>query len=393
MALFVVESAGAGVGGRVVLVCCGEIRDGAVSTTYRLVKWNRNKRVYDAWVTGGVIGYLGLFIAVGRLLRSGDERLGDEVLVLRALGTCALVMLHAVLAIGPLARLNPRLLPLVYNRRHLGIATFLVAAAHGVLAVGYYHGFGVFSPWTSLLTSNTNYGSWRAFPFEILGLAALGILWVMAVSSHDFWQKALGPSFWKGLHMAVYPAYVLAVFHVGLGALQTERSPLYPTLLGAGATTLAGLHLATAWRERRRDQAGGATPVLEPSVGDDAWIDACSVHELVDRRAITVCMPGRERIAVFRYGRRISAVTNICAHQRGPLGEGKIVDGCITCPWHGWEYRPEDGRSPPPFQERIATFRVRIVGTRVQVDPRALEPGTPVEPALLEEAVCEPIRV
>ena len=27
----------------------------------------------------------------------------------------------------------------------------------------------------------------------------------------------------------------------------------------------------------------------------------------------------------------------------GPLGEGKIVDGCITCPWHGFQYRPQDG--------------------------------------------------
>ncbi|MCI0638436.1 MAG: Rieske (2Fe-2S) protein, partial [Gemmataceae bacterium] len=85
------------------------------------------------------------------------------------------------------------------------------------------------------------------------------------------------------------------------------------------------------------------------------------------------------------YDGKISAVTNVCAHQRGPLGEGKIVDGCITCPWHGWEYRPHDGQSPPPFQERIATYRVRVADSRVQVNPHPLPPGTPVEPALIEE--------
>jgi hypothetical protein len=37
------------------------------------------------------------------------------------------------------------------------------------------------------------------------------------------------------------------------------------------------------------------------------------------------------------------------------LGEGKIVDGCITCPWHGYQYRPADGVAGP-FTER-ATFR------------------------------------
>jgi nitrite reductase/ring-hydroxylating ferredoxin subunit len=30
--------------------------------------------------------------------------------------------------------------------------------------------------------------------------------------------------------------------------------------------------------------------------------------------------------------------------QNGPLGEGRIVDGCITCPWHGYQYRPDTGR-------------------------------------------------
>ena len=77
----------------------------------------------------------------------------------------------------------------------------------------------------------------------------------------------------------------------------------------------------------------------------------------------------------------VSAVTNICANQGGPLGEGKVVDGCITCPWHGWQYRPQDGRSPPPFTEKIVTYQVRIVAGRVEVDPTPLAPGTAVEPA------------
>jgi hypothetical protein len=59
----------------------------------------------------------------------------------------------------------------------------------------------------------------------------------------------------------------------------------------------------------------------------------------------------------------------------------RLQPGCITCPWHGYQYLPENGRSPEPFQERIPTFRVRIVRGRVWVDPRPLPPGTPVEPA------------
>lgn len=354
-----------------------------MSVTYSAVHWNRNKRVYDLVIVTGVLLYLTIFFVIGRWMAPAAARISDEVLLLRALGTCALVMLHVVLSLGPLARLDRRFLPLVYNRRHLGVATFLVSLAHGVLATGYYHGFGTLHPLVSLLASNTNYGSLAAFPFEILGLAALAILFVLAATSHDFWQKNLGPSLWKGLHMLIYPAYALVVMHVALGALQTESSLLYPLLLGMGMTTVCGLHLATAWRERRRDVARQPAAVRAE---DMDWLDVGCVDDLENDRAQIVALPGRERVAIFRYDGQISAVTNVCAHQRGPLGEGKIVDGCIMCPWHGWEYRPATGQSPPPFAERIATFRVRVVNRRIQLHPQPLPPGTPVEPARFEES-------
>jgi nitrite reductase/ring-hydroxylating ferredoxin subunit len=109
------------------------------------------------------------------------------------------------------------------------------------------------------------------------------------------------------------------------------------------------------------------------------------VDEIPEGRAKVVCLPGRERVAVFKYAGCVSAVTNVCAHQRGPLGEGKVVDGCISCPWHGWEYRPQDGRSPPPFQEKIATYQVKVSGRSILLNPDPLTPGTPVEPARYEE--------
>ncbi|MCI0738309.1 MAG: ferric reductase-like transmembrane domain-containing protein [Gemmataceae bacterium] len=349
-----------------------------MSVQYSAVKWNRNKRVYDLVLTGGILAYLGLFFLVGRLVWPGS----DEILLIRALGTCAFLLLHVVLCIGPLARLDRRFLPLLYNRRHLGVATFLVALLHGALVTGYYHGFGNVNPLLSLLGTNTNYTSLTTFPFETLGIIALLMLFVMAATSHDFWQKNLSPSVWKGLHMLVYPAYALLVVHVALGALHSEESTVYLVILVAGVALVLGLHLGAAFTERRADRA---RPSGHIDTNGETWIDVCSVDEIPNKRAKVVCLAGCERIAIFRYDGKISAVTNVCAHQRGPLGEGKIVDGCITCPWHGWEYRPHDGQSPPPFQERIATYRVRVADSRVQVNPHPLPPGTPVEPALIEE--------
>jgi sulfoxide reductase heme-binding subunit YedZ len=88
-------------------------------------------------------------------------------------------------------------------------------------------------------------------------------------------------------------------------------------------------------------------------------------------------VPGGERIAVFRDGNEIGALTNLCSHQNGPIGEGRIIDGCVTCPWHGWQYRLSDGCAPPPFTEKLATYPVRIRDGLVEVHPHALPPGTP----------------
>jgi len=60
-----------------------------------------------------------------------------------------------------------------------------------------------------------------------------------------------------------------------------------------------------------------------------------------------------------------------------------VIDGCVVCPWHGYEYDPVDGTSPPPFTERVPTFNVRVVDSRVWVDPHPNPPGSRTEPATL----------
>lgn len=353
-----------------------------MSVGYVPVQWNGFKKAYDLVVLAGVVLYVATFIVIGRSVWGHEHALSIEILLMRALATCALLMLHVVLCIGPLARLNRRFLPLLYNRRHLGVATFLVAAGHALLALGYYHGFGFVNPLLSLLTHDARWSRDSSPPFQLLGVPALGILFLMAATSHDFWLKNLTARTWKILHMLIYPAYGLILLHVALGALQSERSPVYPLLLAIGLLTVASLHIAAGRRERRTDHD---SPSASSPDEIDTWLDAGPASAIPAGRAKVICPPHGERIAIFRYGQSISAVRGVCAHQGGPLGEGKIIDGCITCPWHGWQYRPADGQAPPPFSERIPTYRVRICDGRVQVQATPLPPGTPVEPAQIEE--------
>ena len=352
-----------------------------MSHQYQSIQWTPYKKRYDLVLVGCVLAYFAVFFAVASIVRRGANAISPEILLIRAAGTAAIVLLHVTLSLGPLARLHKGFLPLMYNRRHLGVMTFLLALLHAALATGFYHGFGRIGALESLLTSNTQYRSISGFPFEMPGLVALLILFVMAATSHDFWLKNLSPRVWKAIHMLVYVAWLAVVTHVALGALQSERSVIYPMLLIAGVVWLGALHLLAGWREVRRDFR---------AVEAEEWIDAGPVEMLAEGRGRAVCVAGRERIALFRHDGRISAVSNACAHQGGPLGEGKIIDGCITCPWHGFTYRPEDGCAPPPFTEKLPTFAVRVEEGRVLINTSPLPPGTYVQPATIEQE--EPVH-
>jgi nitrite reductase/ring-hydroxylating ferredoxin subunit len=107
------------------------------------------------------------------------------------------------------------------------------------------------------------------------------------------------------------------------------------------------------------------------------------VDRIAEKCATVVSLSG-ERVAVFRYDGRVSAISNVCQHQNGPLGEGRIIDGCVTCPWHGYQYQPDSGAAPAPFKEKVPTFRVKVVEGVVFVHPRPNPAGTRVEPARIE---------
>lgn len=346
-----------------------------MSVDYRAISWTPEKKRYDTVLALLVLGYLAAFVGFGAALHPNAT---IETHLIRGFGTAALLLLHVVLAIGPLCRIDRRFLPLLYNRRHLGVTMFILALAHGVFSIIQFHALGDTNPLVSVLSANRSWRSAAEFPFEILGVAALAILFVMAATSHDFWLRNLTAPVWKRLHMLVYVAYALLIAHVAFGALQSERSPWLGLLLSAGAFTVIGLQLWAAFAEREIDnRRTGPSP--------DGFVEVCRAIEIPQNRAKIVSLSG-ERVAVFRYGDCISAVSNVCQHQNGPLGEGRIIDGCITCPWHGYQYRPQDGASPPPFEEKVPTFRVKVADGRVLVDPRPLPAGTRVEPARFSPA-------
>ena len=344
-----------------------------MGNTYQAIGWNKFKKAYVKVMLAGVmlivISFIGLQLAL-------DSNITIETLIIRTTALTAIFLLHFILYIGPLSRLNKAFLPLLYNRRHLGVTMFVFAAIHSIFCIIQFHALGDINPLASVFLSNTKYLSISQFPFQVFGFLAFIIFFLMAATSHDFWLKNLGPRFWKSMHMLVYVAYALVILHVALGILQYENKPIYWVFLIISFGSVASLHVMAGMKENKwiKDQ--------KRLVKEEGYFEVCTADEIPEDCAKTVFVDG-QNIAIFKYDGKLSAVNNVCRHQMGPLGEGKIIDGCITCPWHGYQYLPENGQSPPPFTEKLETYELKLIKDKIWVNPNPKPEGTFVEPVKL----------
>ena len=73
----------------------------------------------------------------------------------------------------------------------------------------------------------------------------------------------------------------------------------------------------------------------------------------------------------FRDG-KFGAISNVCNHVGGPLGDGRLDSDYIVCPWHNWKFHRCSGIGEPGFEEdRIPAYPVKIESGRVFVNLEA----------------------
>jgi nitrite reductase/ring-hydroxylating ferredoxin subunit len=97
---------------------------------------------------------------------------------------------------------------------------------------------------------------------------------------------------------------------------------------------------------------------------------------------------GPVTVGVFRFGGRLYAWENRCAHQGGPACQGRIISRVregldderrslglrfdedtlhVVCPWHGFEYDVTTGRHPGRPDLALRAFAVTEDGGRIRV--------------------------
>ena len=72
---------------------------------------------------------------------------------------------------------------------------------------------------------------------------------------------------------------------------------------------------------------------------------------------ITTVQAGHYAVCLTRTEAGYGAISNRCAHQGGPLGDGFLQDGCVVCPWHGYQFDNQSGECIYP---EAATCRLAV---------------------------------
>ncbi len=343
-----------------------------MSAQYRPVIWNTNKLVYDAILLIAVAVYILAFLRLAPMALPAGTDVDFAHRRMAAFGSCAFLMLTFILCIGPLARLDRRWLPVLYNRRHFGVMTCIVALIHASHVLGWYYAYSDIDPYVALLSINPSFTRTGRLSVRIVRpVCAAIILVALAVTSHDFWLNFLQPQVWKALHMSVYARLCRDRHSCRLWRNATRR-PLAGS--GAGRCILrrhcGGLHLMAAYRTRRRNRC------QRQFVADGNWVQAAKISRPSPKDAAWWCTcPTVTTLPSFVTVAKLSAISNACAHQNGPLGEGCIIDGLVTCPWHGYQYRPDDGCAPAPFTEKLHTYNLAIDGDDMLLDPKRQSTG------------------
>ena len=103
------------------------------------------------------------------------------------------------------------------------------------------------------------------------------------------------------------------------------------------------------------------------------WVAIGSLSDvplLGSRRVIA----GDTTIAIFRTAEReVYALEDKCPHKQGPLSQGIVHDGCVTCPLHNWVISVKTGEAQGADEGKVKSFPVRLDGEIILLDGLALK--------------------
>ena len=336
-----------------------------------------------------LVGTLLLVFLLTRILFRDIDQI---TLVVRTASLSAFMLLNGVLLIGPWSRFSEQIRKFYVYRRHMGVTVLLLGSVHAALVFSSYFTYSPIDTVASL--------------FPIYGIIALFMLFWMGLTSWDVVQKKISPNSWKVLHAAllfiylgimlgvyrlhrhdsnitahlmlwgllalfwliiapyslikkimstyvfgwkqihvlIYLAYISLLIHAWLGFITLQNTAV-KILFWLSPLVVFSSHLLgwiQRWREDRK--INHIITHINQQFEEDGktFVGVAYLHQLTDNIG-TKTYINSQPLALFKQGNTVYAISNLCAHQKGPLHQGKVVHGAVVCPWHYWKYNLKNG--------------------------------------------------
>ncbi len=101
---------------------------------------------------------------------------------------------------------------------------------------------------------------------------------------------------------------------------------------------------------------------------DANWIEVGGVDEL-KQKPLQEVVCGKTTLALSYRDGRFAAISGVCNHIGGPLGQGRLDGEYVVCPWHYWKFHRDTGKGEPGYEgDCVSSYSLMIDGGRVYVD-------------------------
>lgn len=97
------------------------------------------------------------------------------------------------------------------------------------------------------------------------------------------------------------------------------------------------------------------------------FVKVAKKSEIPEDTGKKVMVKGLE-VALFKVDGKVCAIYSVCPHQGGPLDEGGVTDGSVTCPWHGWDFNIHTGACSFNDAIKVPVFKVKEEGDDVSIE-------------------------
>ena len=200
----------------------------------------------------------------------------------------------------------------------------------------------VLGTWTSALILDAVGGEDSEKGADILiGAGIAAYLPTALTGAHDWADSEVGDAGARrvgAIHGALNVT-ALGLFAASLAARRGGNRGRGKLLAAAGGAALGaaghlGGHLSYS------QGVGVETTVFDQ--GPEDWTPTIPAAELGEGDS-TCVLAGETPVLLARTNGTVHALHNRGSHRGGPLDEGEIEDGCVTCPWHGTKFRLSDG--------------------------------------------------